>query len=204
MQWYAAILLFAFSSTITPGPNNVMLLASGLNHGVRRSLPHLFGICLGFPAMVALVGFGLGVVFARFPLLHEAIKVAGVLYLLYLAWLIATAAPGSLDSRASHPIGFWQAALFQWVNPKAWAMATSAIAAYTAAGADIHLQVLLIALAFFAAALPCCGIWLCFGVGLKRYLQQPHHRRWFNRVMAALLVLSILPVVWDLAGRVVT
>lgn len=202
MELYAALLLFAFSSSITPGPNNIMILTSGLNHGVRRSLPHLCGICLGFPAMVVLVGLGLGVVFERFPQLHEIIKVAGVLYLLYLAWVIATAAPGSLEAKASRPIGFWQAVLFQWVNPKAWVMATGAIAAYTTAGTDIYLQVLIIALAFFAVGSPCVAAWLFFGVGLKRYLQQPRHQRWFNIAMGLLLVASILPVIGELVSTI--
>lgn len=201
MELYLALLLFAFSSSITPGPNNIMLLTSGLNHGVRRSLPHLSGICFGFPAMVVLVGLGLGVVFERFPQLHDIIKVAGVLYLLYLAWVIATSAP-SLDAKAAQPIGFWQAVAFQWVNPKGWVMATGAIAAYTTAGTDIYLQVLIIALAFFVATLPCCGAWLLFGVRLKRYLQQPRHQRWFNIAMAVLLVASILPVIGEVVSAI--
>lgn len=200
MELFAALLSFAFVSSITPGPNNIMILSSGLNHGIRRSLPHLFGICCGFPVMVVLIGLGLGTVFRHYPLLHEFIKVAGVIYLLYLSWMIATAAPTSLDARVSRPIRFWQAVLFQWVNPKGWAMATGAIATYTALSLDFHRQVLVIALTFLAMTLPCCAIWLIFGAGLKQYLQRPQHLRRFNLAMAILLVISVLPVIVELGS----
>lgn len=168
MELYLAIFLFAASTTVTPGPNNIMIMTSGLNYGIKSSIPHFLGICFGFPAMVLMVGLGFSVVFETYPLFHEIIKVLGVVYLLYLAWLIASSSPASLESTKSKPLSFYQAALFQWVNPKAWVMATGAVSAYTSVSAEISMQVIYIALIFFVVAFPCVGIWLVFGVGLKK------------------------------------
>jgi threonine/homoserine/homoserine lactone efflux protein len=198
MELFLAILLFAFSATVTPGPNNIMIMSSGLNHGVRKSLPHFWGICLGFPVMVIVIGLGLGVVFELVPALHTIIKVAGLLYLLYLAWLIANSAPTSLDGERSKPFSFLQAALFQWVNPKAWIMATGAVSTYSSVGQDITYVTLLVAMAFFMVALPCVGLWMCFGVWLKHIFKSDSHQRLFNISMALLLVISILPAIVDL------
>lgn len=194
MEFFSAVFLFAFSSTVTPGPNNLMMLSSGVNHGIKRSLPHLLGICIGFPMMVVLVGLGFSVMFERFPLLHEVIKALGVAYLLYLAWLIARSSPSSLETGDSRPFSFLQAALFQWVNPKAWVMATGAIATYTTLDGNLYLQALLIGGVFFTVAFPCVGLWLVGGAGLKRFLQSARRQRLFNLTMAALLVSSIAPV----------
>lgn len=198
MEFYLTILLFAASTTITPGPNNIMIMASGLNYGVKKSTPHFLGICFGFPTMVILVGLGFSVVFEKYPLLHEIIKVVGVIYLLYLAWLIAVASPTSLDSQKTKPLSFTQAAFFQWVNPKAWVMATGAVSAYTSVSADIFIQISYIALAFFIVAFPCVGMWLYFGASLKKYLKSAKHQKMFNITMALLLFLSVLPVVQEL------
>ncbi|WP_257288543.1 LysE family translocator [Endozoicomonas sp. SESOKO2] len=192
------LLAFAFSSTITPGPNNVMIMTSGMNYGTRQSIPHFLGICLGFPLMVLFVGLGLGAVFDLFPVLHDIIKVLGVAYLLYLAWLIAKSSPVDLNGGRSRPLTFIQSALFQWVNPKAWIMATGAVAAYTTVSGDVFLQVLVIALAFLVAAVPCVGVWLFFGVRLNKMLQQSSYQRAFNIAMALLLVLSIIPVIGEM------
>lgn len=164
MDFVSAIFMFAFSTTITPGPNNVMIMTSGMNYGTKKSMPHFMGICIGFPVMVICVGLGLGILFERYPLIHEVIKIIGVGYLLYLAWLIARAAPSELNSSTTKPLTFIQSALFQWLNPKAWIVATGAVAAYTAVSLDIYSQVLLISFAFFIAAFPCVGIWLFFGI----------------------------------------
>ena len=152
MELYLAIFIFAASTTVTPGPNNIMIMSSGLNYGIKKSMPHLLGICFGFPAMVIMVGLGFSIVFEMYPLFHEVIKVLGVVYLLYLAWLIASSSPTSLEGGNSKAFSFTQAALFQWVNPKAWVMATSAVSAYTSLSSDIFLQVIFIALAFFVVA----------------------------------------------------
>ena len=198
MEHSLALFLFVVSATITPGPNNIMIMTSSVNFGVKRSLPHLFGICLGFPVMVLLVGMGFSVVFEQYPLFHQIIKVLGILYILYLSWKIATASVNSMDEAKSRPLTFIQAAIFQWVNPKAWVMATGAVAAYTTLSADLTWQVLYIALNFMLVAFPAVGIWLVFGMGLKRLLKDPIHQKIFNISMALLLVLSMLPVMNDL------
>ncbi|WP_252177256.1 LysE family translocator [Endozoicomonas sp. 4G] len=192
------LMAFAFSSSVTPGPNNVMIMTSGMNYGIRQSMPHFLGICLGFPLMVLFVGLGLGAVFDLFPVLHDILKVLGVAYLLYLAWLIAKSAPADLNEGKARPLTFIQSALFQWVNPKGWVMATGAVAAYTTVSGDVFLQVLVIALAFLIVLFPCVGVWLFFGVRLKKVLQQPSHQRAFNITMALLLVLSIIPVIGEM------
>ena len=119
MEFYLAILLFTATASITPGPNNIMIMASGVNFGIRRSLPHVLGICLGFPAMVIALGLGLGAIFESIPILHEVIKILGVSYLLYLAWLVASSSPLKEISAAASPLRFDQAVFFPWINPKA-------------------------------------------------------------------------------------
>ena len=198
MEFYLAILLFTTTASITPGPNNIMIMASGVNFGIRRSLPHVFGICLGFPVMVIALGLGLGAIFESIPILHDVIKILGVSYLLYLAWLVASSSPLKEISVAAKPLRFDQAVLFQWVNPKAWVMATGAISAYTTTASDTIVQVLFIAFAFFITAAPSVAVWLIFGAGLKRYLENPRHNRTFNISMALLLIASMSPVINNL------
>jgi len=181
-----------------------MIMTSSLNHGLRASLPHFFGICLGVPTLILAIGFGLGYLFERFSWLHELIQIAGIAYLLYLAWLIANAGPSRLDGERSKPFTFMQAAIFQWVNPKAWIMGTGAIAAYTTVGANVTLQVLTIALVFMLMAFPSAGAWMVFGAGLKRVLKTPSHQKGFNIAMAALLVASIIPVLKELVLKHLT
>ncbi|MFS1524255.1 LysE family translocator [Microbulbifer sp. 2304DJ12-6] len=195
MEFVSAVFMFAFSTTITPGPNNVMIMASGMNYGTKKSFPHFLGICIGFPLMVICIGLGLGILFKKFPLMHEGIKILGVAYLLYLAWLVARSKPSELQGASTKPLTFFQAALFQWLNPKAWMMATGTVAAYTVVSLDIYAQVLLISLVFFIAAFPCVGIWLFFGVYLKKILKKQSYQRAFNISMALLLVISVIPVI---------
>ncbi len=198
MDVFFAVFFFALSSTITPGPNNIMMMSSGVNYGVRASLAHLCGICLGFPAMVLLVGLGFGLIFTTLPWLHTVIKVIGVVYLLWLAWKIAGSGAGQIDTVQNKPLNFWQAAAFQWVNAKAWVMASGAIAAFTTVGGAVLSEVLQITAAFLLVSFPCVGAWLTFGAMLRRVLNQPHYRQWFNYSMALLLLLSVLPVVYEL------
>lgn len=201
MEFYLSIFIFAVSATVTPGPNNIMIMTSGLNYGVKNSIPHLLGICFGFPVMVIIVGSGFSVIFEKYPLINDVIKIFGVLYLLYLAWLIASSSPVSLEGENAKPLGFTQAALFQWVNPKAWVVATGAITAYTTMSSDFFAQVIYIALAFLIVAIPSLSIWLIFGVGIKRYLKSASHQKIFNLSMALLLVCSVLPVLKDLVEQ---
>jgi threonine/homoserine/homoserine lactone efflux protein len=198
VELYLAIFLFSLSAGITPGPNNIMLMSSGMNFGIQRSLPHVAGVCIGFTLMVVLVGFGFIIIFERFPILHEIIKILGLLYLLYLSWLIANASPSELSGEKAKPFTFIQAALFQWINPKAWVMATGAISAFTTLGQDIHWQVLLIASIFFIAAIISSTSWLVFGKTIKRLLKNVKQQKAFNVTMALLLVASILPVAQEL------
>ncbi|MDZ7870339.1 MAG: LysE family translocator [Rheinheimera sp.] len=198
MDVFFAVFFFALSSTITPGPNNIMMMSSGVNYGVRASLAHLCGICLGFPAMVLLVGLGFGLIFTALPWLHTLIKVVGVVYLLWLAWKIAGSGAGQINTVQDKPLNFWQAAAFQWVNAKAWVMASGAIAAFTTVGGAVLPEVLQITAAFLLVSFPCVGAWLTFGALLRRVLNQPRYRQWFNYSMALLLLLSVLPVVFDL------
>ena len=177
-----------------------MLTTTGLNFGVRRGIPHLLGICIGFPVMLALIGLGFGAVFERYPILHELIKVVGIVYLLFLAWKIAMTRSAVEKVEQSKPISFWQAAAFQWVNPKAWIMGSSALVAYTSLEANFFLQVSIICLTFALITLPCAGIWLVSGAGLQRLLRNPQHLRRFNIAMALLLVASILPAVVEMLG----
>ena len=197
-ELFISFVVFGVIAAVTPGPNNVMLTTTGLNFGVRRGLPHLLGICIGFPVMLALIGIGFGTLFELYPVLHEIIKVVGILYLLWLAWKIAMTRGGIDRIERSKPINFWQAAAFQWVNPKAWIMGSSALAAYTSLDDSFFLQVAIICITFFFITLPCAGVWLVFGAGLQRFLRDPKHLRIFNIAMALLLVASILPVVADL------
>ncbi|MDH3221799.1 MAG: LysE family translocator [Gammaproteobacteria bacterium] len=191
-------MLFGIIAAITPGPNNVMLTTTGLNFGVRRGVPHLLGICIGFPVMLALIGLGFGTLFELYPLLHEAIKLVGIAYLLYLAWKIAGASGGVGPVSQQKPINFWQAAAFQWVNPKAWIMGSSALAAYTSLDDSFFVQVAIICVSFMLITIPCAGVWLVFGAGLQRFLRDPKHLKLFNIAMALLLVVSILPVVREM------
>ena len=190
--------MFGVIAAVTPGPNNVMLTTTGLNFGVRRGIPHLLGICIGFPVMLALIGLGFGTLFELYPLLHEVIKIVGIVYLFWLAWKIAMTRGSVQQIERSKPINFWQAAAFQWVNPKAWIMGSSALVAYTSLDGSFFLQVAIICITFFFITLPCAGAWLVFGAGLQRLLRDPRHLRWFNIAMALLLVTSILPAIHDL------
>ena len=190
--------MFGIIAAVTPGPNNVMLTTTGLNFGVRRGIPHLAGICIGFPVMLALIGLGFGTLFQLYPILHDAIKVVGIVYLLYLAWKIATTRGNASEDTRAKPISFWQAAAFQWVNAKAWIMGSSALAAYTTLDDNFFVQVLIICITFLIITIPCAGVWLVFGAGLQRFLRDPKHLQIFNIAMALLLVVSILPVVWEM------
>ena len=201
MEFHLAILLFTATASITPDPNNIMIMTSGVNFGVKRSIPHVLGICLGFPVMVIALGFGLGTIFDSLPILHDIIKILGVAYLMYLAWLIASSSPFEESASRAMPLRFDQTVLFQWVNPKAWVMATGAISAYTTTVGDTLAQVLFIAFAFLITAGPSVMIWLVFGAGLKRYLDNAVHNRIFNIIMGLLLVISMLPVINSLVDR---
>ncbi|WP_297906935.1 LysE family translocator [Thiomonas sp.] len=189
-----AFALFAFAASITPGPNNLMLLASGAHFGLRASVPHLLGVACGFLILVASVGFGLAEAFSRLPWLYALMRWAGAAYLLYLAWRIATAAPPDASRRAAaRPMSFLGAVAFQWVNPKAWLMAVSAFSTYIPAtsGALVLLGAIML---FGAINLPSITAWAIGGTQLQRLLQTRRRVVAFNLLMAGLLVASLLPM----------
>jgi threonine/homoserine/homoserine lactone efflux protein len=191
--------LFALVSSITPGPNTAMLAASGLSFGLRRTVPHLLGVSLGFTFMLVVVGLGLGAVFAREPVLYQALKYAGAAYLLFLAWKIALSGPMKEGGTRGRPISFLQAVLFQWVNPKAWVMAVGIIATYTPRQ-DFFGNLLIAAVVCCLVNLPSVGLWALFGSTLRHWLHRPAIVRGFNVTMALLLVASLYPVAGELAG----
>lgn len=188
-----ALLGFAFVTSVTPGPNNMMLLASGVNFGFRRTLPHMLGISVGHSLMVFLVGMGLAGAFKAWPPALVVLKLASVGYMLWLAWKIAhSAAPGE-GRAAARPMTFLQAAAFQWVNPKAWAMALGAVAAYVPEPSLMAYAS--VALVFSAVNLPSVSVWAGAGQAVRRWLEGPGRLQAFNWTMAVLLVLSLWPVI---------
>ena len=193
-ELFLALAGFALVTSITPGPNNLMLMASGANFGLRRTLPHMLGVALGFVFMAALVGVGLAQIFEAYPALHDVLKAVSVAYLLWLAWKIANAAPAAPGEAAGDPLTFLQAAAFQWVNPKAWTMALTAVTVYAPEGGVAG--VLLVAVVFGCVNLPAVGSWALIGVQMQRLLTNPARLRTFNWVMAALLVASLWPVLF--------
>ncbi|WP_109369372.1 LysE family translocator [Ochrobactrum soli] len=195
VEVFLALIAFAFVSSITPGPNNLMLLASGVNFGFRRTIPHMLGIGVGFFGLLLAVGFGLGVPLETVPAFYTSLKFAGGAYMLYLAWKIAMSrsigeAKGTGDGK---PMTFMQAAAFQWVNPKAWVMAVTGIATY-ATHDNYYLAVSLVSVAFALVNLPSVSVWAGFGMLLRNWLDDPVHLKWFNIFMALLLIASLWPM----------
>ncbi|MBR0684225.1 LysE family translocator [Roseomonas eburnea] len=192
METLLPLLGFAVATSVTPGPNVLMVAAAAANHGVRATLPHMLGITFGFAAMLLIVGVGLAAPFAAWPMVHTVLKWGGAAWLLVLAWKIARAgAPGEGPSRP--PLGFLGAALFQWVNPKAWMIALAAIPAFTTPAGDTLAETLRIAAVFAVVCLPCTAVWAGLGAGAGRVLRTPASLRAFNCAMAALMVASLLP-----------
>ncbi|MBL3563234.1 LysE family translocator [Rhodovulum sulfidophilum] len=187
-----ALLGFAFVMTVTPGPNNLMLMASGANFGFRRTLPHRMGIVGGMSVMALLVGAGLMALFDAVPVLNLVLKVIFAGYLLWLAVKIATAAPLEERDADSRPMTFLQAATFQWVNPKAWAMCLSAITLY--APDRSLLSVAIVAAAFTLVCFPAISVWAWLRTAVRQWLSSATRLRVFNLTMAALLVASLYPL----------
>ncbi len=189
---FLALVAYAFVGSATPGPNNVMLLASGVNFGLRRTVPHMAGIALGHALMVFIVGIGLVGVFVTLPAARMVLTAISAVYLLWLAWKIAQATPPEGRAEGGRPLTFLQAAGFQWVNPKAWVIAIGAVTLY-APGQEWH-AVLWVTAGFLTVSLPSMLIWAGAGVSLRRLLHRPDWLRAFNYTMAALLVASLWPV----------
>jgi len=189
------VTVFAAVSVSSPGPNNVMITASGVNFGFRRTIPHILGIAVGFAVMNLAVGLGLGRVFETYPQIHLVLKYVSIAYLVYLAWKIANSGRAEGAKTRSKPFTFLQAAAFQWVNPKAWAIAVGAVATFTTVGGDLLAEVLVMSLIFLLMTFPSAGTWTYFGTVIGRYLQTPRRLKAFNWFMAGLLLLSLVPAI---------
>ncbi|WP_175733797.1 LysE family translocator [Burkholderia ambifaria] len=187
-------MLFALVTSITPGPNNTMLLASGVNFGFRRTMPHLFGISIGVAILMLCVGFGLGEAFRRMPVLYTILEIASVAYLLYLAWRIGTSGEVKAQGAKPRPMTLLEAAAFQWVNPKAWMMVLTA-ATTIRLSADYGMNAAWMAVVFILIGFPCICLWAAFGLGLRRFLSNRRALRIFNVTMALLLILSLYPLI---------
>jgi threonine/homoserine/homoserine lactone efflux protein len=188
-----SLLAFSLAMALTPGPNNVMVTASAATFGFRRTVPHMLGITVGFPAMTVAVGLGLGTVFTTYPVIHVVLKWVGAAYLCWLAWLVATASRPEAGEAGAGPFGFWRAALFQWVNPKAWLTVFGALATYTTVEAPMGPQVAFITAVFVVLTFPCLSVWALFGTVIGRFLSTGRCLRIFNVCMAALVLASLVP-----------
>src|SRR5262245_21432136 len=189
-----AFVMFAVVMFFTPGPNNIMLLSSGLTYGFRPTIPHIVGITVGFAFMIGAVGLGLGTIFIAYPVLQTILKYIGAAYLVYLAWHIGAAEPAAPERDDKRgPMTFWGAAMFQWVNAKGWVMVISTITAYAAIATfplNIAIQV---AISLVLGVLSCTA-WAMFGSALRPLLSSRRAVRVFNIVMALLLLASLIPV----------
>lgn len=188
-----SMLTFCLAASITPGPNTLMLMTSSLNHGVARSWPHFWGVILGFNFMLATIALGLGAVFTAYPMAHQIIKILGGAYLLYLAWKIATSSGLNEEKSRSEPLTFWQAVLFQWLNPKAWIISVGAVASFTQVGEFIA-QFLRLLVVFFTVGTASMLVWLFFGALLNRLIHNDKVLTRFNIAMGLLLAASLVPM----------
>lgn len=192
------IAAFAFVTSVTPGPNNMMLLASGAQFGFARTLPHMFGIVIGVAVLLFCVLLGLGALFSLYPVLYSVLNVAGSLYLLWLAWKIASGPVSALstcDDTDNHPLRWWQAALFQFVNPKAWMMALGSVSTFSQPGEEYALSGALIITAFALVGFPSISLWAGAGAKLRDWLNNPKRRRGFNLVMGAATAATLLLII---------
>jgi threonine/homoserine/homoserine lactone efflux protein len=190
-----SMMSFALVAACTPGPNNIMLTASGVNYGFARSAPHMAGVVVGFTVVLAAATAGLGAIFMMFPVAYTVLKIAGALYLLWLAWKVASAGqPQRSEREMARPLTFFQAAAFQWVNPKGMLISLSAVTLFLPPGAGPAAIAAMLAV-FSAATLVSVLIWTAFGTVVSRLLRDPLHARIFNVAMALLLVASIVPMV---------
>lgn len=193
LEVFIALLSFATVAAFTPGPNNLMLLASGVNFGFRRTIPHMLGITIGFGILQICIGLGFGKVLEQVPALFEAIKVLGTLYMIYLAWRIATAGAPETQQKTTTPMSFVQALLFQWVNPKAWVVTAVVMTVYTSQENFLTSLVIIVA-TFSAVSVPVVSIWTGFGTFMQRFLSNPKILRIFNVAMGLALLLSLWPM----------
>ena len=190
------VLPFTVSMSLTPGPNNVMVTASAANFGFRRTVPHMLGVALGVPLMFVPLGLGFGAVLASYPQIHRVLHWLGIAYLAWLAWRIAMAGRSDGAARA-RPMTALEAALFQWINGKAWMIAVGAVTTYTTVGGSLLLESAVIAAVFIPVCLASLAIWAGFGTAIAGWLRSAARLRAFNIAMALLLVASLVPLVWE-------
>lgn len=211
----SAFFFFALTATITPGPNNIMMMSSGARFGMRRTAPHILGVAFGFPAMVLASGLGLGALLQESPLLHKVLRLAGTGFMLWMAFAIAFAPPKNDAAQEENadknkglkaetdvtskdrPMRFFEAVLFQWVNPKAWTMGIGAITTYTAPHSPFFPQLFTMVVIFTIVGIPSAIIWTAFGKGIRRFLGTPMRQRIFNVAMGLLLFISLIPTLSD-------
>lgn len=207
----SAFFFFALTATITPGPNNIMMMSSGARFGMRRTAPHILGVAFGFPAMVLASGLGLGALLQEIPLLHKILRLVGTGFMVWMAISIALAPPkndaaqeentdkktGLNATHADRPMRFFEAVLFQWVNPKAWTMGIGAITTYTAPHSPFFPQLFTMVVIFTLVGIPSAVIWTAFGKGIRRFLGTPLRQRIFNVAMGILLFISLIPTLAD-------
>ena len=194
METLLPLVTSAFVSSVTPGPNNIMLTASGANFGFRRTIPHMLGVTVGFCFMLAVMGLGLGAVFLALPQLQLVLKIVGAAYMLWLAWKVANASTPEDGAAQTAPLTFLQAAAFQWVNIKAWFMCVTTVAIYVPSGDGQRQALVLAVLIFGLVNLPTVSLWAGLGVGVRRFLQNPKTLKAFNITLALLLVASVVPM----------
>ncbi len=201
MQSFPALIVTSFpfliSMGFTPGPNNILVASSGVNFGFRATIPHMLGVTLGFPLMLLIVGLGLARIFIALPALHALLKYLCIAYMLYLAWRIAAASAIDEARRTSKPLTFIQGAAVQWVNAKGWVVALSVATTYTVVDQTLPLQIAMLAAVCLVITMASVCCWTLFGALLRNFLQSDARRRWFNYSMAALLLASVIPVVWE-------
>lgn len=192
-----ALASFLIVATGTPGPNNAMLAASGARFGFRRTWPHAMGVAIGFPAMLFAIALGLGEVFKQSALLREGLRLVGAAIMLWIAWMIATAPVPSRSDAAARPFTFFEAAAFQWINPKAWVMCIGVVSQYLT-GQAVLAEAALCAVVAFIVSIPSSHGWTGFGAALQRWLAPPLRWRSFSVAMAGVIVLGVAYLmVWD-------
>ena len=186
------LILFALVGSFTPGPNNLMATAAGHAFGLARSVPQILGVTIGFNVMIILFGLGLAQVLTAYPGLHGGLRVIGAAYLLYLAWRIARAGDPAAGEAMKRPLTFIEAALFQWLNPKAWTLAVGVVAAYTTSGDALIRELLVIVVIFSVTTISTLVVWCLFGIAIRTFLSSERQRRIVNWSMAGALVLSVV------------
>lgn len=195
-----SIIIFSFSSFITPGPNNIMLLSSGLSFGYKKTIPHMLGVILGFPLMIFAIGIGLNVVFERYPFIYTLLKIVGSIYLFWMAYKIAyNKGKYSIDNtnEKNKPFSFIQIVFFQWVNPKAWIMSVTTISIFISSNENSFYQLLIICFTHVLIGVISTNTWVLGGVFLKKFIHDEKNIGIFNKTMALLLIISIVPFLFE-------